>query len=380
MRTILLVLLCALVSAPLAAQEVEPAYGWDDAAPEQAEIAQFIPELQGSPYFESWDWYFFTDTGDIYFVQFVVSSFGFGIERQGSVRGTTVLDGAIGQIERTDGVFRARRGFEWDDGDWTFERDRFRVDFRDCFMEGDGETFTLAMLDNTMKIEAEIHTDVPMHRPGDGRAHFGWARNYFYDQTAIPRFTFEGRASVRSSRSADEAWRDIRGVGYAEHSRTNALPVMVGSRWTGFRALRPDGLTLVYDDITASADYGGETFGWALAALDGEPVFSSEETQFTVTDVWRDDTIPPSVFSVPMGYVVEASNGSDWLRIVVDNAQLIQVDSLFARVNRLLRAVLSGMMNPVDYDFTVDYTAWVHVDGHTAVVSGRGISSFNFPM
>ncbi|MCA9260893.1 MAG: hypothetical protein KDA61_16880, partial [Planctomycetales bacterium] len=58
--------------------------------------------------------------------------------------------------------------------------------------------------------------------------------------------------------SADEAWRDIRGVGYAEHSRTNALPVMVGSRWTGFRALRPDGLTLVYDDITASADYGGE--------------------------------------------------------------------------------------------------------------------------
>ncbi len=379
LRTVLpLTLLLAVLAPPVHSQVDEPVYAWDDEAPGTAQLGDWRPDVQPAPYFETWDFWFWTDDGEFITLQYVISSLGFGIERQGSVRGTVVAPGAVSLGEVEPGIFRARRGFEWEDGDWSFEPDGFRVDFLDCTIGGDGESFDLRMHDNTIKLEVDMHMQAPLFEPGDGVVRLGWDRRLRYELDVLPRFSFEGRLSTRRTRSDEETWRDIRGVGYAEHSRVNGLPVMVGTQWIGFRALRADGLTVIYDDFAVDETYGSGRYPWVLVLLDGEPIFTSTDVQVVQTDV-RPDSHPPSTYPVPYAYQVVARSGVDTVTIEVGNTQLVQMDNILSRVSRFVRAVLSSMMNPMDYEFTADYDVWLDIGGHQAAVSGRGWTTANFP-
>jgi hypothetical protein len=353
--------------------------GWLDEEPLAASIDQLRPDFEEAPYFESWDWWFHTDDGEFVYLQFVISTFGLGIERQGSLRGTAVSPGAVGdEPQGVDGVFRARRGFEWDDGEWTFSDTGFEVTFDDCYMRGDGDTFEVRMYDNTLKFEATVDVDGAMFRPGDGRIELGWDAAQYYDMNAIPRFAFDGRLSTRATRSADETWRDVSGVGYFEHTRTNTLPVVVAREWLGFRALRADGLSIVYDDVVMTDDFGGGRMPWLLVMLDGDVIFESYDVVFTPT---REivEANPPSNYVLPVAYEIVARSGADSVAVRVDNAALVTRDSILARVSTMLRAILSQTMNPMDYDYTVDYAAWLDIGGSEAQVAGRGWATFNFP-
>lgn len=379
LRTSLRVLAVTLaLVAPAVAQVSEPVFDWNDQPAATPSVDDWRPTLADAPYFETWDWWYWTDAGEFIYLQFVVSSLGFGIERQGSVRATVILPGGVSLGGVEENVFRGRRGFEWEDGDWSFEPEGFRVDFEDCTIGGDGTTFDLRMYDNTVKFEATMTMRSPMFRPGDGVVELGWDRALRFALDVLPRFEFEGRLSTRRTRSEPETWRDVSGVGYAEHTRTKGLPVMVGTQWIGFRALRPDGLTILYDDHAVADTYGGRRVPWVLVLLDGEPIFYSTDVHVAQTDI-RPEQHAPSVYPVPYGYEVVASSGEDFVALSVFNASLVQQDNILSRVSRLVRAVLSGMMNPMDYDFTADYNATLHIGGVDSSVSGRGWSTANFP-
>lgn len=367
-----------LVGTAAHAQDAEPAYGWTDDAPVEATIDRWRPVLRDAPYFETWDYWFWTDDGEFIYLQYVVSTLGFGIERQGSVRGTVIQPGAVSLGEVEEGVFRARRGFEYDEGAWSFEPEGFRMNFEELTMGGDGQTFDLTMFDNTIKFEASMVADSELFVPGDGMVECGWDRAIRYSLDVLPRFSFEGRLSTRRTRSAEETWRDVRGVGFAKHTRTAGLPVTVGSQWLSFRALRADGLTIIVENQVAPADYGGASMPWALVLLDGRVVFASTDVSISQTDV-RPEEHPPSVYSVPYAYDIVATSGDDRIVVHVNNAQLVQQDNILSRVSRIVRAVLANMMNPMDYDFTVDYEALIEIDGVAAQAAGRGWSTVNFP-
>jgi len=359
------------------AQLLEPVYGWNDGPNETGHIDEWRPHLLPSPYFETWDYWLWTDDGIFVHMQFLTSSFGFGIERQGSLRGTTVLPGGISYGGLEEGVHRARRGFQWNLREWSFAPEGFDVQFDDCFMRGDGDHFEVSFLDRTMKVEITFETEAALFRPGSGRIVYGWDRAFIKDYSALPRFRFEGRMSVRNTRHDDEQWRDIQGVGFAEHTRLNGFPFQFGQMWTGLRILRDDGLTIIYEDVRVPEEYGGETHPWLIVLLDGEIIFESYDVRMVPTRIVQDEA-PPSVYHVPHAYVVAAQSGEDWVQIEVENAQLVQKDNILARVSRLLRAVLSSTMNPMDYDMTVDYRAHISIGGDVAEIAGRGWSTLNF--
>ena len=68
---------------------------------------------------------------------------------------------------------------------------------------------------------------------------------------AMPRAWALRGGSTRSPIATPDAWRPVSGVGqYVEHSRTNAFPHDIAREFLGFRALRPDGLSIVVDNVT----------------------------------------------------------------------------------------------------------------------------------
>lgn len=377
-RSISFVLLALVLARHTSAQVVEPVFDWNDAPAETPDVGDWRPVLSAAPYFETWDWWFWTDEGEFIYLQYVISTLGFGIERQGSVRATVILPGGVSVGGGEANVHRGRRGFEWDEGDWSFEPEGFRVDFEECTIGGDGTTFDLRWYDRTTKFEVTMTAQAPLFQPGDGLIELGWDRSLKFALDVLPRFAFEGRLSTRRTTSAPETWRDVTGVGYAEHTRTNGLPVMIGTEWLAFRALRPDGLTILYDDIVVSDTHGGRRLPWVLVLLDGETIFYSNDVYVSQTEI-RPEERAPSVYPVPYAYEVVARSGEDFVVLNVFNSNLVQQDNILSRVSRLVRAVLSSMMNPMDYDFTADYDALLQISGVTSSVAGRGWSTVNFP-
>lgn len=374
-----LVALLALAGRPAAAQGQEPLYDWSDRAAQPADLAAWAPNIQDSPYFETWDFWFWADDGTFVMVQFLTSSFGFGIERNASGRLIIVAPDGRNEDGEGDNVWFGDRGWEWDSGDWNWTEEPLELSFRDCHMNiGESEIdLYLRGRDHTAFFEATMTIEAPLFRPGDGRVELGWDRHHFYDQQVVPRFSFEGRINTKEERADEDNWRPLTGVGYGEHTLTNNFPFEVASAFQGFRALRSDGLSIVFDGFTAPIDHGGQNVSWALATLDGETLFESYDVVFAATDQ-RAYQGGNTTYSVPYGYTVEARDGNDWMRVVVRDAELVSAESPFARVSSFLRAMLGAMMAPYDFELSVDYFAWIHVDGHTAYVSGRGWSTQNF--
>ena len=377
-RAIAIASLLLLCSASASAQDQEPVHGLDDSVRGAPELAELNPDFHDSPYFETWDFWMWTDDGTVMLVQFLSSSFGFGIERQASGRLVVISPDAVNVGHEPDGVHFADRGWAWEDG-WGWSEMPLEITWRDCYLRGDGDTFEFYIRgrDRTTFLEASLTLEEPMHRPGDGRLEYGWDKHYFYDQVALPRFTFTGRLNRKADRDDADDWQDVSGVGYGEHTLTNNFPFEVVERFVGFRALRNDGLTIIADGLTTPIEYGGRGINWGMISLDGVPIIQA--TDVTIVPI---DEVPleggSNVYEVPHGIQVVMEDGANWARINVHSAEIVSASSPFARVGAVLRAMLGALMAPFDFEATAEYEAWIHVDGHTAFVSGRGWLTTNF--
>lgn len=382
MRAVLSLLLTLSVAiAPSAArgQDEQPAYDWTDETARPADITEWAPDFHESPYFENWDMWFWADDGTFVMVQYLVSSFGFGIERNASGRLIIIDPDGRNFDGRGDGLWSGDRGWKWADEMWRWSEDPIEIEFADCHLNIGEDEVTLYMRgrDSRAYFEATLTPQEPMFRPGDGRIELGWDRHHFYEQQVMPRYTFEGRISRRDGRDHPHDWQPVSGVGYGEHTLTNNYPFEVGESFQGFRALRQDGLSIVFDGFTLPVDHGGRNISWVRVGLDGDQVFEGYDVTYAATDV-RTYEAPSNTYDVPWGYEVRAENGQDWIHLVVSADEMVSAESPFARVSALLRSVLGAIMSPYDFEMSAEYHAWVHIDGETAYVSGRGWSTMNF--
>lgn len=381
-RPSLAAITAALVLAPTApsvAQDQQPVYGWNDRAPRAPTLAEWNPDVHEAPWFETWDFWMWADDGTFVMVQFLTSSFGFGVERNASGRLIVIEPGAYSRGVPTDGVGFGDRGWDWEDGDWGWEQQPLNITFRDCYVRGDGQTFEIYLRgrDRLTFFEATLELEEPMFRPGDGRLDYGWDRHHFFEQLTLPRYRFSGRVDRKEHRDDEDGWREISGVGYAEHTLTNNFPFEIAEAFQGFRALRADGLSIVFDGLTTPRDHGGRNIGWLRVALDGRQVFEAHDVAFAPNDV-RTYEAGSTRYAVPWGYELRAQSGDDWVLVRVFDGDMVSAESPFARISAFLRAMLSAMMAPHDFESSVSYDAWVHIGGETAFVSGRGWSTMNF--
>jgi hypothetical protein len=378
---LVLLLLASLVALPTEAQEAEPVHGWTDDPAVPAAIAEWRPNIQPELYFENWDFWFWMDDGTFVGVQFVTSSFGFGIERQGSARFLVIEPHAVHRGgDGGEGIALGDRGFNWDNNDWGWEDldDAVDVHWIDCYVRGTAEGLTLYARDRRRRVflDLQITAESALFRPGDGRMEYGWDRHTFYSMQAMPRVRVEGRINRKAVREDPDAWVDVAGVGYVEHSLTNAYPYEVADAFLGFRALRDDGLSILVDSVQLPTARGARAVPWMLVLLDGEVVFESYDVTILQDDVRREEW-GGTEYRIPYGYVIDARAGDDRVQIQVGNSELVSADSFLNRISAFLRSVIRTVMSPYDFELSNDYDALVRVDGVTAGVAGRGWTTFN---
>ncbi len=363
------------------AEEAEPVYGWTDRAPVEASAEDWNPDIQPELYFENWDFWFWSDDGTFVALQFANSSLGFGIDRKASARIAVIEPSGFNRGgEAGDGVTLGDRGFDWDNGDWGWEDvdGGFDVHWRDCTLVGtaDGIDVYARNRHHTVFLELSIEAEGPLFRPGDGRMEFGWDRHAFYEVQAYPRVRATGRINRKAERAADDNWVPFEGVGYIEHALTNVFPYEIAQSFLGFRALRPDGLSVVVDSLLLPDARGARAVPWVVVLLDGEMIFESYDVSIITTDARTEDW-GGTEYEVPYGYQIEARSGADIVRVAVDNSELVSADSFLNRVSGLVRSIIRSVMAPYDFELSNDYNAYLSIGGAEAAVAGRGWTTFN---
>jgi hypothetical protein len=361
--------------------EAQPVRGWVEAGSLPLVATDLAPWGGGGTSFESYDFWVWLDDGRYMKLQFVVTSMRAGffkIARQGSVKAVVAPMGQTTTDETRDGVFRARRGFSGQDGEWSSSDDAFNLVFDDCYLRGDGRTFHLALLDDRVKTELDLTLDRPLWQAGDGITRFGWDGDTTMTEHILPRFSVTGRLSTRQSKKDAEQWQPITGRGYAEHRRISSFPSSVGERWTSFRALRDDGLTITMNHLQTPDTYGHATLGWLTVSLGNEILFASRDLILKPVDV-RNQAIEPSNYPVLFGYRVQARSGADEVELTVTDGHIELRENPLASVSPVLRAVLASALAPMDYELSNRYEATLRIGGAVAAVAGTGWTTLSYP-
>lgn len=381
-EAISLLLLCVFALMPARGHaEAEPVRGWVEAGSVPLVATDLAPWGGEGTSFESYDFWVWLDDGRYMKLQFVVTSMRAGffkIVRQGSVKAVVAPIGQTTTDETRDGVFRARRGFSGQDGEWSSGDDAFNLVFDDCYLRGDGQTFHLALLDDRVKTELDLTLERPLWQAGDGVTRFGWDGDTTMTEHILPRFSVTGRLSTRQSRSEPEQWRPITGRGYAEHRRISSFPSSVGERWASFRALRDDGLTITMNHLQTPNTYGHATVGWLTVSLGNEILFASRDLILKPLEV-RNQAIEPSNYPVLFGYRVQARSGADEVELTVTDGHIELRENPLASVSPVLRAVLASALAPMDYELSNRYEATLRIGGAVAAVAGKGWTTLSYP-
>ena len=374
--------LLALTASTSAWAQADPVYGFDDEPAVAPTLEAFSPRVYDAPWFESWTIPIWLDDGTYVFVQYLTSSVGFGIELQGTARALLVEPHAVNEGGAADGVVRGTRGFQGRDGDWDWDREEpLNIWFRDCYVRGDGDTFEVYFRsrEHDFFVELALEAEAPLWQAGDGRAEFGWDRHDFYTSQMVPRVRVTGRINRKADREAPDNWQDVTGVGLIEHARMNAFPFVVAERFTRFRALRDDGLTVLAQVTDLPEGFDREYLGMVLVLLDGVPVFESTDVTFTLAEV-RPVVGDGLAYDVPWAWDVVAQSGNDSVALRVVDAEIVSSESPLGQLSSFMRTILARLMSPRDIDLSTTYEAYVSIDGHTAWVSGQGWVSFNQPI
>ena len=382
LRAVVSLLLSLLALVPARGQaQAEPVRGWVENGSVPLVATDLAPWSGEGTSFESYDFWVWLDDGRYMKLQYVVTSMRagfFSIERQGSLKAVVAPIGQSTNDDTTDGVFRARRGFSGQDGEWSSSDDAFDLVFDDCYLRGDGRTFHLALLDDRVKTELDLTLDRPLWQAGDGVTRFGWDGDTTMTEHILPRFSVTGRLSTRKSKKDPEQWQAIAGRGYAEHRRTSSFPSSIGERWTGFRALREDGLTITMNHLQTPDTYGHATEGWLTVSLGDQLLFASRDLVLKPVDL-RNQAIEQSNYPVLFGYRVHARSGNDEVDLTVTDGQLELRENPLASVSPMLRAVLASALAPMDYELSNRYDATIRIGGAVAAVAGTGWTTLSFP-
>lgn len=367
-----------LLAPPLEAQEIQPVFGWGAGDPVTPQPPDLNPSPRSAPWFQSWDYLIWTDDHYLLFVQYTISSVGFGLDGKGSAR-ILVVDRAVEDPNASEeAILRFDRGYDRDRGDYAWDDEGFRLSFQESLlsMEEDGSMRLRAVLP-TVRVDARLQPVVPLWSPGRGMIELGWDRRNAYRLRTVPHFRAEGTWATREHRDGEFVDRPLTGVGAFQATRSNAFPYDIGQQFTRFHALRDDGLTLSFGDVVAPAGNGGASVAWLLVALDGQPIFESTDVQVQ----YRGRTemrLAGTTYPVPSGMVLLARAGDDIVELEVSHTRLVAWDALLSRLSRMIRAVLSRIMAPVDVEHEADYRARLVIDGRSVEVAGRGWSSVSF--
>ncbi|TVR01296.1 MAG: hypothetical protein EA398_10170 [Deltaproteobacteria bacterium] len=360
------------------AEQVQPVFGWGEGEPVRVALEDLNPQPRSSPWFQSWDHMIWTDDNRVLFIQYTISSVGFGLDGKGSAR-ILVIDRNVADPNTVeDAILRFDRGYDQDRGDYTWEEEGFTLAFQGSIMRRNADgTMRLEVRLPTVRVDADIDPVVDLWAPGAGRMQLGWDRRNTYRLRTVPHFRARGTWGTRPDRDGEWSDRPFTGVGHFQATWSNAFPYDIGQQFTRFHALREDGLTLSFGDVVAPTGNGGGSTAWLLAAVDGQPVFEAADVQV----VYRgrsEQRLSGATYAVPSGFTISASNGRDRVEIDVTFTRMVAWDALLSRLSRMIRAILSRIMAPVDIEHEVDYRARLIIDGHEVTVSGRGWASVSF--
>jgi len=322
--TFILVLLLALP-----ATAVEPVSHFGKAQP--ATLADLQPHLFGrESYSESWSHGVWDAQGKFLLgIDFMVTNLGVG-DHKGAV-----------SLELVDE--KGKHSYckkEYDDDEWKWSREVFRLDFGKNRLSGDTRRLQLVVECQQYRVELTFDNQLPAAKPGGGKLSFGDEGNYWLVFTS-PRSRVSGTVT-----SAGKT-RRVSGIGYADHSRLTIAPYDMARRWFRFKHIVADS-SLVMAAMETCEDFGHVLRGWALYVDEAGQSLVTGQVNFAFSDYIRDSKSDAG-YSIPRLVRFAAAGAGGQLLGTLRMTGLKEVRDPLARLGAIKRAIVRRYTKPRDY-------------------------------
>lgn len=195
-------------------------------------------------------------------------------------------------------------------------------------LEGDG-----------LRLKAGVRCTTPAWRPGDGRVSYDDDGRQVYELLVpVPRGELSGTLAV-----GEQPQRALRGVAFADHSRSTLGPHLVAKRWLRFKRLTP-ALSVLFATWQAPS---GERFAYLLATdAKGRQLASA-------APVVQEGALQPApnraAYALPHDLRITAEQGGGRVEVRVAGAQLARTKDMLGSLNALERLVARRFSDPFGY-------------------------------
>lgn len=316
-----------LLALPAPALEPVSRFGKNQAVT----LADLQPHLYGTEsYSESWSHGVWNEQGKFLLgVDFIVTNLGIGDHH-----GAVALD-----LVDEDGRHKHCKK-EYDDDEWKWSRNDFRLDFGGNHLSGDTKSLQIEVACQQYRVRLTFENQLPAAKPGSGELSFGNEGNYWLVFTS-PRARVSGTVT-----SADKS-RKISGIGYADHSRMTIAPYDMARRWFRFKHVVADH-SLVLAAMETCADYGHVLRGWALYVDKTGTTLVTGRVNFAFSDFIRDRKSDAG-YRIPRLVRFAAAGAGGQLLGTLRMTGLKEVRDPLASLGAIKRAIVRRYTKPRDY-------------------------------
>lgn len=380
-----LLLVTILLPGIAAAEEGEAApisRGWNDVAKGEritaASPGDFVPVMSDEEaYIERYTVSLDLDGGGWIGAYFTISNLGFG-NGHGAARLKIKLPERMKDASKGEYSFFKKVARD----EWSFEKDELDLNIANLRLQAkeDGSGFTVRFEepDGSVKLELEVHNDLPMWKPGRGRIDVADGGYLIYGLLS-PRGSAKGRVFI------DGEWHEIASTRqvFADHSATNVAPFDLGAHFAHCRTYEDD-LMVAWRSIKLGDAYGGETYTWMMVGYKDKIVFSDADAIIKTGDTKHDGktgyTIPYSVQiegEQPGTGKAKKKGGKDRVKLIM-KAERMHKEDLLDRYGAAAKLVAGAVSKPFRYEFKSSFATTLEIGGAKARVGGNGRYYFDF--
>lgn len=342
-----------LSAAPAAAKT----QGWADGAASKPTAKDLIPRMSSEEaYSERFVFSTDIDGGGHIGIDFTISNLGWGDGH-----------GAASVRVELPGQKKYKFNEKVDEDDWRYGKESFSLDIAKTHVHAVGNNTYILKHSGSVKVELTLKGTVPMWRPGAGRIKVD--DGYYSFDVIAARADVTGRVFLGGK------WHEIKstGNGYAEHSATNVAPYELATRYSRMRTVEGD-VFVMWRETKLSKDYGGKSFTFVVVAYKDKVVFSAPDARIKFGNVRRDGK---TGYSVPLSVQIEASDGRDSIKMVVQGDNYSR-SNLLDSYGSVAKAAAAMVTEPYRFSVKNDYTLQMTVQGATATINGHGHMVFDY--
>lgn len=300
-------------------------------------IEDFQPHLMDEEgYYEEWSFGVWMKDGSFISVNFYISNLGIG-DHKGAIKF---------EYKHVDGE-RTKCKIKYDDDEWSYNPNRFALQFGKNKLSGDLKSLSLTAKCNKLKIKLRFENQTDPFIPGSGKLSFGRDGVFYTKVFLVSRAKVTGEVELKNTKIP------IKGIGQADHSSSSSFPHKYVRAWFRTQSIS-DEISINIAEMQSTNKYANIRNGWVLISDSEGSIVATAKAKFQY-DAYIEDSRSDPNYRIPRLVKFSAVDGNTVITGRYIMQSLVNVRDPLDDLDSISRMIVRRFTKPRDYRLSCRY-------------------------